>query len=113
MRRLAFALGIFGLALSGCATTTARPGSELVGQSLRVEGSAGPPTLLAFAADGTVTGSTNGNRATGRWEVANRRICLTFERTGRECFPYLAPFRRGQTVTLTGSSGVTVRATLQ
>ncbi len=99
---------------SGCATMKdARAGSELVGRTMRVEVPGGGATLLRFAADGTVTGTMGGNQATGRWEIQNRQICLDWPRQGRECFPYLTPFRVGETVRITGTSGATVSATLQ
>lgn len=111
--KVALPMALLACLLAGCATVGAHPGSELVRHSLRVEGPRGPATILAFAPGGSVTGTTNGNSATGRWEVVNKQICVTFERTGRECFPYAEPFKPGQTVTLTGTSGMSVRATLQ
>jgi hypothetical protein len=110
-------LGLTGATLmtvSACATVPARqPGSELVGRTMRVELPNGQATLLRFAADGTVTGTAGPNQAVGRWSVANRQICMDWPRQGRECFPYAQPFAIGKTVSVTGSSGATVRVTLQ
>lgn len=103
------------LALAACATMgETRLGAELPGQTLRVELPNRQVTMLRFNADGTVVGTgEGGQQASGRWVVEGQTICLDWPRQGRECFPYAQPFRRGQTVTLTGTSGATVRATLQ
>jgi hypothetical protein len=102
------------LTLGACATVPDRqPGAELIGRTMRVEVAGGGATLLRFNADGTVIGTAGANQATGRWEIQDRQICMDWPRQGRECFPYSGPFRQGQTVTLTGTSGVAVRATLQ
>lgn len=117
-------MGKFGLAaaaaalalttVSACATLPDRQaGGELIGRTMRVELPNGQATLLRFAADGTVTGTAGPNQAVGRWNVANRQICMDWPRQGRECFPYAGPFKAGRTVSLTGTSGATVRATLQ
>jgi hypothetical protein len=110
MRKTSFLLTLMAIAAPGCVTH--RPGAELIGHSLRVEAPRGPATILSFAADGTVTGSSGGNEARGNWQISGQQICVTFERTGRECFPYTRAFRRGETITVTGTSGVSVRATL-
>jgi len=111
--KLAAACGMF-LTVTACATVPARqPGSELIGRSMRVELPNGQATMLRFAADGTVTGTSGGNQAVGRWSVANRQICMEWPRQGRECFPYAQPFPVGRTVSVTGTSGATVRVTLQ
>ena len=102
-------------AVTGCATMSEpRLGAELPGQTMRVELPNRQVTMLRFNADGTVIGTgEGGQQASGRWAVEAQRICLDWPRQGRECFPYTQPFRSGQTVTLTGTSGATVRATLQ
>ncbi len=103
-----------GLMVSACATTPgARLGSELPGSTLRVELPNGMTTLLTFNADGSVIGAGPGGQATGQWTVAGEQICLEWPRQGRECYPYAQPFRRGQTLSLTGTSGATVRVTMQ
>ena len=115
MIRYTFAAALAALALPACATLApqAAPGSELVGRTMRVELPGGEVTILSFNGDGTVIGTGTGPQAFGRWAMEPGRICMEWQRVGRECYPYAAPFRRGQTVTLTGTSGVTVRAALQ
>ncbi len=115
MRKTLLAAAAATLMMSaGCATVPNRqPGSELFGRTMRVELPGGETTLLRFAADGTVTGTVGPNQATGRWSVENRQICMDWPRQGRECFPYAQPFPVGRTVAVTGSSGATVKVTLQ
>lgn len=99
---------------AGCATVPDRqPGSELIGRTMRVELPGGEITLLRFAADGSVTGTVGANQANGRWAVQDRQICMDWPRQGRECFPYAQPFPVGRTVAVTGTSGATVKVTLQ
>ena len=112
-KMLAAAAGML-MTISACATMPNRqPGSELIGRTMRVELPNGQATMLRFAADGTVTGTAGPNQAVGRWSVANRQICMDWPRQGRECFPYAMPFAVEKTVSVTGSSGATVRVTLQ
>jgi hypothetical protein len=114
MQRYLLAVLAGGLALTGCETVReARLGSELPGQTLRVELANGQTSMLRFNADGSVIGTGPGGQASGRWAVEGQRICLDWPRQGRECFPYARAFRRGETVSLTGTSGATVRVTLQ
>jgi hypothetical protein len=103
-----------GLAFAGCATTApARLGAELPGRTLRIDLPNGEVTRLRFNADGSVVGTGAGGQATGTWQAANAQICMDWPRLGRECFRYAEPFRPGRTVTLTGTSGATVRVTME
>jgi hypothetical protein len=103
------------LLLAACATVPqpGATGAELIGQTMRVEIPGNATTILRFNAGGTVVGTSDAGEATGRWNVESGRLCMEWPRLGRECYPYTAPFRRGQTVSLTGTSGVTVSAMLQ
>lgn len=89
----------------------ARAGAELVGQSLRVETSAGRTSVMQFAADGTVRATFSGRETAGRWEVEGQKLCFTWGSV-RDCWPYVAPLTRGQTVALTSDRGNKVRVTL-
>lgn len=112
--RFALPLIAAALALAGCATTPPpRPGAELPGRTLRIDLPNGEVTRLRFNADGTVVGTGPGGQATGSWAVENGQICMDWPRQGRECFPYAEPFRPGRTVTLTGTSGASVRVTME
>lgn len=117
MTHAIYAATLAALALAGCTTVQPRAatGAELLGRTMRVELPGGEVSTLRFSGDGTVigTGTGPGPQATGRWTVEAGRICMEWPRVGRECYPYSAPFDRGRTVTLTGTSGVTVQATLQ
>jgi hypothetical protein len=103
------------LVLAACMSTPpARlDGSELVGQIVRVQMAGAGTTQLRFNADGTVTGSSAAGQATGQWVVENGQLCMDWPRLGRDCYPYEEPFRRGQPVTLTGTSGASVQVTLE
>ena len=104
------------LVLAACMSTPAPApldGSELVGQVVRVQMPGAGPTQLRFNAGGTVTGSSAAGEATGQWAVENGQLCMEWPRLGRDCYPYAEPFRRGRTVTLTGTSGATVQVTLE
>ncbi len=110
---LAAAASIVLAACVSAPTPAPADGRELIGQSVRAEMTGGPTTLLRFNADGTVIGSSTGGEATGRWTAADGQLCMEWPRLGRDCYPYAEPFRRGQPVTLVGTSGATVQVTLQ
>jgi hypothetical protein len=94
------------------AITTPR-GTELVGQSLRVEAGGGRVSTMRFNGDGTVQAAFGNQQVNGAWTVASSRLCFSWAGTNRECWPYTTSFVRGETVTLTSDRGNVVRVTLQ
>jgi len=107
------------IGMAGCSTVVPRvpgtvagvqPGSELFGRTIRVE-SGGRTSTMDLRNDGTVTARFGGNQLQGNWAVAGGKICFTWG-TNRDCWPYTAPFRRGETVTLTSDRGNVVKVTL-
>ena len=110
--------------LAGCSIippdrrATARPmpaslGAELVGRALRVEAGANGVSTMHFRQDGTVRAAFGGRSVDGSWAVANARLCFSWAGTSRECWPYTAPFIRGEARTITSDRGNVVRVTLQ
>ena len=105
------------LLLSGCASGPSgreerAPGAELAGRSMSLLASNGARTTLSFRRDGRVTARFGERRTQGRWAVERRRLCFTWARGFRECWPYRRPFVRGETVRLRSDRGNQVRVTL-
>lgn len=102
------------LLMAGCATLgLGGPGGELAGETLRMETARGQTSYLRFQGDGTVRAAFGENVATGRWEILNRNLCFYWTGAPRECWPYAAPLRPGETRTITSDRGNVVRVTLQ
>jgi hypothetical protein len=102
-----------GLAISGCATTRGpAPGDELAGRTLRMVTPGGQTTLLRFRQDRTVRAEFQGRSLAGRWSVDRRRLCFYWPRAPRECWPYRAPFVRGEARSVTSDRGNVLRVTL-
>lgn len=106
--------------LSACSTIVPpgssvpmRPGAELIGQNVRLQTAAGQVSTLHFADNGVVHAEFGGQRVQGSWVANESQICFAWAGTSRECWPYTAAFRRGQTVNLTSDRGNQVRVTLQ
>ena len=123
MRPVFVTAAILGLALSACSVippgrraaappVEAAPGAELFGQTLRVEAANGGISTLRFAPDGTVQATFGERTVNGNWTVAGQRLCFAWGGASRECWPYAAHFRRGETVTVTSERGNVVRVTL-
>ncbi len=119
----ALALPILALAgLSACATVVPRPsaplvvsrspGSELIGQQVRLETAAGQLSTLHFAPNGAVHAQFGSQQVAGNWVANQTQLCFSWGGAARECWPYTAPLRRGQTVSLTSDRGNVVRVTL-
>lgn len=114
MRHSLLALLLGALTLGGCATLgIGRAGDELVGETLRMQTSRGQTTHLLFQGDGTVRAAFGESVVTGRWSVENRNLCFYWTGAPRECWPYAAPFRRGETRALTSDRGNAIRVTRQ
>ena len=92
-------------------SAAARSGADLAGTTLRVDAGSGRVSTMRFAADGSVQAEFGQQRVQGSWVVADRKLCFSWGNTSRECWPYSAPFQRGQTVTLTSDRGNVVRVT--
>ncbi|HEY9553461.1 hypothetical protein [Allosphingosinicella sp.] len=102
------------LTLAGCATLgLGGGGGGLAGETLRMETARGQTTHLLFQGDGTVRAAFGESVVTGRWEVVNRNLCFYWTGAPRECWPYPAPFRPGETRTFTSDRGNVVRVTRQ
>lgn len=107
------AIGACALALSGCATLRSGPsGSELVGQTLRMETARGQVSTLDFRRDGRVRATFGRNNVDGRWEVRDRSLCFHWRGAARECWPYRDRFERGRPRNLTSDRGNQVIVTL-
>ena len=114
MRHMLLAALLAGpLTLTGCATLGGGPGGELAGETLRMETARGRTSVLLFQRDGTVRAAFGESVVTGRWEVVNRNLCFYWTGAPRECWPYPAPFRPGETRTITSDRGNVVRVTRQ
>jgi hypothetical protein len=91
----------------------ARPaGSELIGQSLRLETSGGQVSTLRFAENGVVRAQFGGREISGTWVSTGTQLCFAWAGSSRECWPYARPLVRGETVSLTSDRGNVVRVTL-
>lgn len=90
----------------------AAPGSELVGRQVRLETSGGQISTLHFAPGGVVHAQFGANRISGTWVATPGQLCFSWSGSSRECWPYSAPLRRGQPVTLTSDRGNVVKVTL-
>lgn len=108
--------------LSACSTlvppssvspVTMAPGAELIGQTVRLETAGGQVSNLHFAGNGVVHAQFGEQQVTGNWVANDSRLCFAWTGAPRECWPYTAPFPRGETVTLTSDRGNQVRVTLQ
>ena len=112
--RLLAALTGSALTLAGCATLgLGRPGDELVGETLRMQTARGQTTHLLFQGDGTVRAAFGESVVSGRWAVQDRNLCFYWTGAPRECWPYPAPFRPGETRTFTSDRGNVLRVTRQ
>ena len=88
------------------------PGSELMDQRVRLQTAAGQVSTLHFARNGEVHAEFGGRQVTGSWVASTDQLCFAWAGSTRECWPYTAPLRRGETVTLTSDRGNRVRVTL-
>lgn len=124
MMKLGAGLILVAATLGGCSTlvpsgpppivAVGPAGAELIGQTLRLQTSGGQVSDLHFAGNGVVHAMFGGKQVTGSWVVANEKLCFAWAgASSRECWPYTAPLRRGETVTLTSDRGNMVRVTLQ
>lgn len=106
--------------LSACATivppapvTVARaPGSELIDQRVRMQTAAGQVSTLHFAPNGVVHAEFGGRQVAGTWVATPGQLCFSWAGSSRECWPYTAPLRRGETMSLTSDRGNAVQVTL-
>lgn len=81
------------------------PGSEIVGQSVRVVSANGVTNTVYFDQGGTARIVTPGGREVpASWTAANGNLCV-YSAGGQECFPYTQAFMAGQTVSMTSSCG--------
>lgn len=112
---LALILAASATTLAGCATVMppSQPGAELAGRTLRMETARGPVTMLSFQRGGVVRAAFGNNVVQGRYEVVNRNLCFHWAGAPRECWPYAAPFRRGETRAITSDRGNAIRVTMQ
>jgi hypothetical protein len=119
----ALAVPILALAgLSACASVvppapapmavSRAPGAELIGQQVRLETAAGQVSTLHFAPNGVVHAQFGGQQVAGNWVANQTQLCFSWAGAARECWPYTAPLRRGQTVSLTSDRGNVLRVTL-
>ena len=118
----AFAAPLLAVAtLSACSTVVppavpvaARwtPGAELMDQRVRLQTAAGQVSTLHFAPNGEVHAEFGGRQVTGSWVATTNQLCFAWAGSTRECWPYTAPLRRGQPVSLTSDRGNVVQVTL-
>jgi hypothetical protein len=112
--RSAVTVASLSLLVSGCASVLPRsqPGSELVGQNLRMETRAGQVSTLQFRNGGVVRARFGGQEILGRWQVEPARLCFLWTGAPRECWPYPQVFRKGETRTITSDRGNVSRVTM-
>jgi hypothetical protein len=78
------------------------PGAEIVGQPVRVTTN-GVTNIVTLNPGGQAQISSPAGRVVnGSWTAANGQLCLS-NGVAQECFPYAAPLRAGQPVTVTSS----------
>jgi hypothetical protein len=94
-------------------TESRAPGAELIGRNVRLETSSGQASILRFEENGVVHAQFGGKDVAGNWVATRERLCFSWAGTSRECWPYSAPFERGETLTLTSDRGNVVKVTLQ
>jgi hypothetical protein len=115
MRKALFVIAA-SVSLAACATIDTRPldGSELYGQTVRVEG-AGMTTRTTFNRDGTATTrAPNGQTATARYYVRDGQLCFVPpNNTAHECWAYTERLVRGRTIDARAPDGTPVRVTLE
>jgi hypothetical protein len=78
------------------------PGSEVVGQPIQVTTNGVTNTVTLNSGGQAAITTPGGNVVNGTWTAANGQLCLSNGRA-QECWPYAAPFRVGQPVTVTSS----------
>lgn len=112
------AFGGLLLAAAGVGPAQEPPGElgmELRDRTVRIEGAGGfVVNTLYLDADGSMRliDEIDNQQVTGRWFVRDQRLCLEWERRGRECWPYQQALTRGQPVELTSDRGMRVTVTL-
>jgi len=117
------AIILSALTLSACSTilppegavgpVTMAPGAELIGRTVQLQTANGQTSTLHFAENGVVHAQFGSQQVQGNWVANGSNICFAWAGAPRECWPYTAPFRAGQTVSLTSDRGNQVRVTLQ
>ena len=113
MKALTAAMIGAALFVGGCATTSDRPGGgTLAGRSIRMQTANGQTSTLSFARDGTVRAAFGERQLAGRYEVDEGRLCFFWGSAPRECWPYSAPYPRGETIRLTSDRGNVVNVTM-
>jgi hypothetical protein len=113
MRRFVPFTVIAAAALSACSTILPAGRGPLspAGQTLRVIAANGAESRMRFGSDGRVT-ATFGDRAIqGEWNVQQEGLCFRWTGAEIECWPYVEPFRRGETKTVTSTRGNVVQVT--
>jgi hypothetical protein len=115
MRGTLIAASLCGsMLVAGCASLLPRmqqPGSELVGQTLRMETSRGQVSTLQFRNNNIVRALFGKQEIIGRWQVEPVRLCFLWKGAPRECWPYPTPFRVGESRSITSDRGNAVRVT--
>jgi hypothetical protein len=111
MRRHILLAALGGVA--GCSTILPAGRGPLspAGQTLRVIAANGAESRLHFGGDGRVTARVAERAIDGQWNVQQEGLCFRWGNAPVECWPYLRPFERGRTVTVTSTRGNVVRVT--
>lgn len=114
MNRRIVAVAAMSLAAAGCATMGGQMREpEFVGRTVTVQTQSGQTSNLHFRRDGTVEARFGERRTEGRWELGGGRLCFTWARDFRECWPHTEPFRVGRTETIRSDRGNVVRVTMR
>jgi hypothetical protein len=88
-------------ALPGVALAQAT-GAEIIGQPIQVTTNGITNTVYLDAGGTARLVTPGGNTVPGTWTAANGQLCIS-NGAAQECWPYTAPFRAGQPLTLTSS----------
>jgi hypothetical protein len=95
------ALGLMS-AVALPASAFAQDGSEVIGQPLQVTTNGVTNTVYLDPGGTARIVTPGGNTVPGNWNIANGQLCLSAA-GAQECWPYAAPFRAGQPLTLASS----------
>jgi len=99
--------------IAGCASLVPRTTADLnpSGQTLQVTAANGAVSRMQFRPNGQVVAAFGERSITGQWNLQEEGLCFRWGSAAVECWPYNAPFPRGQTVTITSTRGNVVRVT--
>jgi hypothetical protein len=99
--------------IAGCASVVPRTTANLnpAGQTLQVTAANGAVSRMQFRPNGQVVAAFGERSVTGQWSMQEEGLCFRWGAAAVECWPYSAPFPRGQAVRITSTRGNVVTVT--